>query len=131
MTGRSEYRQRAERIAAAFTLAPDRLVHMMPLMYVVQRALGASPLQIIIAGSRSDADTRALLRVAQSAFLPDGMVLLADGGESQQRLARRQPYLAEVRPVDGHAAAYVCRNFTCEPPEIDPAQLALQLKTHE
>ena len=131
LTGRSEYRHRAERTAAAFALAPDRLVQMMPLMFVAQRALGASSVQIVIAGPRSAPDTHALLRVAQSVFLPDGIVLLAEGCESQSRLARRHPYLADLRPVDGHATAYVCRNFTCEPPETDPGQLATKLKPHE
>ena len=129
LTGRNEYRQRAERTAAGFASAPDRLVHMMPLMFVAQRALGVPPVQVVVAGTRSAADTGALLRVAQSAFLPDGVVLLAEGGESQSRLARRHPYLADVRPVEGRATAYVCRNFTCEPPETDPAQLATKLKS--
>ena len=127
LTGGTEYRQRAERTATSVAVAPDRLVHLMPLMFVAQRALAASPLQIVIAGARGAADTTALLRATRAAFLPDAVILFADGGEAQERLGAFHPYLADVRPVEGHATAYICRNFTCEPPETDPARLTAQL----
>jgi uncharacterized protein len=131
LTGRVEYRQQAERAVAAFTSAPDRLVQMMPLMLAAQYALGTSPLQIVIAGARDAVDTQDFLRTVRSIFLPQGIVLLADGGEAQRLLSESHPYLADVKAIDGHAMAYVCRDFACEPPESNPQALAAKLKPQE
>ncbi len=131
LTGRAEYRGQAERAAAPFTSAPDRLVQLMPLMLAAQHALATSPLQIVIAGERDAADTREFLRAVRSIFLPQGIVLLADGGEARRLLNESHPYLADVKPIDGRATAYLCRNFACEPPETDPQALAAKLKPKE
>ncbi len=85
----------------------------------------------MIAGARDAADTRALLRAVRSPFLPQGIVLLADGGEAQRLLSESHPYLAGVKAIDGRATAYVCRNFACEPPETDPQALAAKLTPKE
>jgi hypothetical protein len=37
------------------------------------------------------------------------------------------PLLADRTLVDGAPAAYVCRNFACERPVTDPAELARSL----
>jgi uncharacterized protein YyaL (SSP411 family) len=37
------------------------------------------------------------------------------------------PLLADRPLVDGEAAAYVCRNFTCDAPTIDPERLRTAL----
>jgi uncharacterized protein len=131
LTGRAEYRQEAERAAAAFASPPDRLVQLMPLMFAAQYALGTSPLQVVISGSRNGTDTREFLRAVRSLFLPHGIVLLADGGEAQRLLTQSHPYLAGVKALDGRATAYICRDFACEPPETDPQALAAKLKPKE
>ncbi len=131
LTGRAEYRGQAERAAAPFALAPDRLVQLMPLMLAAQHAIAASPLQIVIAGEKDAADTREMLRAARSSFLSHGVVLLAEEGAARRLLNESHPYLADVKTIDGHATAYLCRNFTCELPESDPQALAAKLKPKE
>ncbi|HZC26596.1 MAG TPA: hypothetical protein VE287_06200, partial [Actinopolymorphaceae bacterium] len=37
------------------------------------------------------------------------------------------PLLAHRGLVDGRPAAYVCRNFVCDRPVIDPAELAVRI----
>jgi hypothetical protein len=44
------------------------------------------------------------------------VILLADGGEGQSWLAERVPSIAGMKPVDGKAALYRCKNFTCSAP---------------
>ena len=56
-------------------------------------------------------------------------LLCADGGAGQAWLADKRPYLADMKPVDGRATAYVCENFTCQAPVSSAAALRGLLKT--
>ncbi len=49
-------------------------------------------------------------------YLPNTIVLLADGGAGQNFLAHKLEEVKEMKPIDGKAAAYVCENFTCKAP---------------
>ena len=60
-----------------------------------------------------------LLQVVRDRFLPFHEVLFADAGVSA---------VAEMRPMNGHPAAYVCENFTCRLPTSDSQKLAELLK---
>jgi uncharacterized protein YyaL (SSP411 family) len=129
LTGRDEYRQQAERAASAFAADSHRLVQFMPLMLAAQHRLADRPMQIVVAGPRGAPDTREMLRTVRSIFLPQASVLLAEGGEAQRLLSKSHPYLADVKPIEGRATAYVCRDFVCESPETNPQALAPKLKS--
>ena len=62
-----------------------------------------------------------LAAIVRSGFRPH--VVLAGGPEG----SKRPELLAERTAVDGHAAAYVCENFTCERPVTQPTALAASL----
>ena len=49
-------------------------------------------------------------------FDPNRFVLLVDSEETRAALALGIPAIAAMHPLDGRAAAYVCRNFTCQLP---------------
>ena len=61
--------------------------------------------------------------VLQERLGPHRVLLAADGGAGQRWLAERAPWLAEMRPIHGRAAAYLCENFTCQSPVTEPAAL--------
>jgi uncharacterized protein YyaL (SSP411 family) len=77
--------------------------------------------QILIAGDRSAADTRELLRLVNERFLPNKVLLLADGGSEQQELAHWLPFIADAHRIEGKATIYICENYTCKLPTADPA----------
>ena len=60
-------------------------------------------------------------------YMPFAITLRVDP-DRQSALAAVLPFLADMRPVNGRAAAYVCRNFTCRQPAIDPEALEQELR---
>ncbi len=123
-TGKQAYRDEARRHAAGTVDSPARFVHSMPLMFAAQESLTREPATVVIAGPAADPQTIALRRAAAAVFLPDAILLLADGAAAQAGLARRHPHLEHVGPLDGKPAAFVCRGFTCLPPVTEPDRLA-------
>ncbi|MFQ5630635.1 MAG: thioredoxin domain-containing protein, partial [bacterium] len=84
----------------------------------------AKSMQIIIAGKPDAKDTKALLNEIRSEYLPNRVLLYADGADGQNWLAGKMEVVGSMAPLDGRAAAYVCENFTCELPTSDPKALA-------
>ena len=79
--------------------------------------------EIAIIGDPDDPRTRALHRAALRPFRPD--TVLAGGSPDQAaELASRIPLLAGRDLVNGHPAAYVCRNFLCNLPVTTPEALS-------
>ena len=76
------------------------------------------PTEIVLAG----ADVRALARAVASVYLPNRMIVHA---------ASAPPLVSGLvsgkTAVNGAAAAYVCRDFTCERPATDTSALAAAL----
>ena len=73
--------------------------------------------QVVLAGSRKD--IAPFLRELHRRFLPWHEVLAGDSAETRERLSRYNESIAEMREVQGSAAAYVCENFTCKLPVTD------------
>ena len=124
ITGRADLRDSAEKLLAAFgsrlSVAPMAL----PQMLVACEFRLAEPRQIIIAGSREAPDTNELLRTLRRHFVPNRIVLLVDSEQTREALSTGAPAVASMRPLDGRAAAYVCRNYTCQLPVSEASRLA-------
>ncbi|MFF5423334.1 MULTISPECIES: thioredoxin domain-containing protein [unclassified Streptomyces] len=84
-------------------------------------ALLDGPREIAVVGPAGDQSARALHRTALLAPAPGAVVAFGtpDGEEF--------PLLKDRPLVNGGAAAYVCRHFTCDAPATDPDELALKL----
>ena len=85
------------------------------------------PRQIVVAGDPKNEDTRTLLQTVQSKYLPNTIVLLADGGKNQQLLSSYHQFINSVEKVEGLATAYVCEDFVCQLPTNNVVQLVEQL----
>ena len=88
----------------------------------------SKPTQIIVAGKNDDPHTMALLKEVHSHFLPNKILMMADGANGQEILTQFIPFLASVKMVDGISTAYVCEGYACRLPTSDPAVLASLLK---
>jgi len=81
------------------------------------------PAQIVVAGGRDLPETAKLLRAIRQRYLPNKVVLLADGGEGQNWLSQHIEALRLMAPLHGRPTAYVCQNFACELPVTEAEQL--------
>jgi hypothetical protein len=116
--------ERAEKTIDAFSPQIGHFPSAMPQMLVALDVTLSTPRQIVIAGKRDAADTRALMGEVHRHFVPNKVVLLAEGGDGQSYLEEKLEAVRGMKAVDGKAAAYVCENFTCKAPVTDPKALA-------
>ena len=129
-TDRNSYRDAAEKTLQLFNAHLRKVPSTVPQMLcVLDSYLGRSK-QVVIAGKAEAADTRAMLRAIHDRYLPNAIVILVDGGKSQKTLAKLLPFLETMKPIDGHATAYVCVNYACQLPTKDIDKM-LELLTAE
>jgi uncharacterized protein YyaL (SSP411 family) len=121
---RKEFQNSAARIIGMFHLTLDRIAVALPQMLAALDSTITEPVQIVVAGRLEDPSTAEFLRVIRSRYLPNKVVLLADGQEGQKWLGQHIEAIQQMIPVNGKPAVYVCRNFTCELPVTDPQELA-------
>ncbi|MFD9036411.1 thioredoxin domain-containing protein [Streptomyces sp. NPDC059567] len=84
-------------------------------------ALLDGPREIAVVGAAGDDTAQALRRTALLAPTPGAVVAFGAPDSEEFPLLKDRPL------VDGGAAAYVCRHFTCDAPTTDPAELARKL----
>jgi uncharacterized protein YyaL (SSP411 family) len=118
---------RANQTFAAFATKIGQSLAAMPEMLASFDFASEKPRQIVLAGKRDSAGTRAMLDEVNKRYLPDKMLLLADGGDGQHFLGEKLPFVLEMKVTDGNVTAYVCENYACQLPTNDPAKLGQML----
>jgi uncharacterized protein YyaL (SSP411 family) len=116
--------QWASRIERTFRYFGERLEQMgrgVPMMAAALSMWTAGVQQVVLAGEQPG-DDEALGRVMASRYLPFAIELSLTPARAQE-LAARMPLVAAMRPVGHAAAAYVCRDFTCQQPVTDAEAL--------
>jgi uncharacterized protein YyaL (SSP411 family) len=84
----------------------------------------SQPQEIAIVGDPEAADTQAMLSVVRDGYRPFQVVALGAPGAQPPAV----PLLHDRGLVEGQAAAYVCRNLTCQAPVTEPEFLRPALK---
>ena len=124
-TGEHRYREMAEKILRQVEGTMQRLPHGFGHMLCGLDLFLASPHEIAVIGQAAAPETRALLQAIFDRYLPNKIVALAE--------AEAAPAAASIKLLEnrgrqaGKPTAYVCRDFYCEAPTTDPAELARQL----
>ena len=119
VTDREAWRNKADATFAAFA---DRLGSQGTAVPQLGAALDFSlskPKQVVIAGEPGAADTKAMLRLVHSRFIPHKVLLLADGAGGQEQLARLLSVIGSITRRDGKATAYICEDYVCQLPTTD------------
>ncbi|MDB5085225.1 MAG: six-hairpin glycosidase-like family protein, partial [Bacilli bacterium] len=76
--------------------------------------------EIVIAGDPAQPDTAEMIAVVRQQYLPQAVVLFHPENERAPRVEELAEYIQTQRAVGGKAAVYICENFTCQAPQIDP-----------
>ncbi len=118
---------RAKKTVNAFARQLAHFPSALPQMLVAFDFLEGSPRQIVIAGDSDSPETKALLAEVHRHFLPNKVLLLADGAEGQRYLGEKNEAIRAMSMVDGKPAAYVCENFACKAPVTDANELVAKL----
>jgi uncharacterized protein len=124
ITDQESYKDKANKTLAVFGPSLEQRPEAMPYMMSALDFSVAKHRQIVIAGLPGAQDTRALLRLVWQRYLPNRVLLLADGAAGQKQLAHWVPSLATVTRKQGHATAYICENYICNLPTADPPTVA-------
>jgi uncharacterized protein YyaL (SSP411 family) len=114
VTGEGRYRDAAEGALATVTGLLEQAPRFAGWSLAAALTMAGGPLEVAVVGPAGD-DRAALADAARR--LPGAVVLVADGPRDDV------PLLAGRVPVDGRAAAYVCRGFVCERPVTTPDDL--------
>jgi hypothetical protein len=118
-TDSAPYRQAAEKTLALFSEHLHKAPYAAPQMLCALDVALSKPKEIIITGQPDAADTRAMLAAIHERYLPNKILLVADGSERQQTLANLVAFLDAMKPVGGKTTAYVCVNHACQLPTTD------------
>ena len=122
------YRERALKTLEALRPSWSRMPQALPQLLCALELVLAEPRTVVLAGDPHSPGLQALASVLSASLAPRRAVQCADGGAGQQWLTTRRSYLADMKPINGQATAYVCENFTCRAPVNTPADLGLALR---
>ena len=124
LTGDTSFRRLADGVFRAFAGEAARLPSAHAQLMAALLRASAPSLEVVIAGEPEGADTRALLDVVRASAPACPAVLFVAPGDAGAAVRELAPFAASYEPVDGKAAAYVCRDFSCRLPTTDPGKLA-------
>jgi uncharacterized protein len=118
-----KFEERARKTLDAFAPTVSHFASAMPQLLVALDYSVAKPKQIVIAGKSDAPETKALLKEVHRHFIPNRILILADGVDGQKFFSEKNEAIGAMSPIDGKPAAYVCENFTCKAPVTDPKAL--------
>ena len=126
LTGRDEYRQRGDRLIAAFSAIlakwPSALSEM--LLAMEFRNGRSRELIMVIAPSDDLVAARPFLDQLAQRFVPNRVVVTVREGEEQEALAELVPMVANKLARDGKPTAYLCERGVCNQPTNDVAEFS-------
>ncbi len=125
LLGRNDYRDRGMAVLEKHGMLAKEYPHGAARLLLAYDFALSSPREIALVGDPSAEATQSLLAIVQQPYLPNKVVALRHHGRIDD--AATIPLLEGRDQIDGKSAAYVCRNFTCDQPVTEPADLAAQL----
>ena len=108
--------ERGAKTIAAFAATVNHFASAMPQLLIAFDFSLSKPRQIVIAGKIDSDKTTALVNEVHRHFLPNKVLLLADGDAGQKFFAKENEAIGAMSMINASPAAYICENFTCKAP---------------
>ena len=126
MTGDMSYEERA--IATIKALSPTMKRGLSAHTYALSAVdfIESKGREIVIVGDPLNPEVQAMQRLLSRRFAPNDVVLMKHPGAQGEALRKLVPYTAAHVTLHSGAAAYVCRDFTCQAP-VSTAEALEQL----
>jgi uncharacterized protein YyaL (SSP411 family) len=116
LTMNSGFSDRAERLLNAFSgrlrQSPSSLTAMLT---ALDFQLGPTQ-EIVIVGDIKQADTKQMLKLICSKFLPHSVILFHDSGTDGKAIEGIVPFIKDQTAIEGKATAHICQNYVCKQP---------------
>ncbi len=87
--------------------------------------------EVVIVGDDEAEDTRRMISVLQSRYLPSVIVLQVAPGPRASALTELALFTQSLFMIDGKATAYVCSGNTCSAPVTDPESVLALIEPRE
>ena len=119
MTANSELEQKASEIGRAFfNKVGNSPAEYTQLMIAVDFSVGPS-YEVVIAGDFQGEDTKKMLNVIGSKFIPNKIAIFLPSGTDLSEIMSIAPFTRDQPTIDNRATAYVCVNYNCKLPTTD------------
>jgi uncharacterized protein YyaL (SSP411 family) len=130
ITGNMEFDATASKIGGAFSNTIRRGPSGFTMFLTAfDMALGPS-YEVVIVGEEDSSDTKMMLEALNSAYMPDGVVILKTA-ERESRISEKASFVNDMKMLGGGATAYVCRDFACNLPTTDVHEMLRQMSSGE
>ncbi|MCH8046409.1 MAG: thioredoxin domain-containing protein [Planctomycetes bacterium] len=124
MTANDILNEMAANSLAYFGERIKKAPHVMPQFLAAVDFNLSKPKQIIIAGKSDDPHTKEILKEINSRYIPNKIILLADGGKGQKTLESYIPFIGTIKELNGKSTAYICENYVCQLPTTEISVIA-------
>ena len=125
LLARRDYWDRAMTVLEKYGLLAKQYPHGTARLLLAYDFALSNPREVALVGDPSTEATQELLAVVRQPYLPHTVTALRHPGSVDE--AKIIPLLHGRDEIEGMPAAFVCRNFTCEQPVTEAADLAAQL----
>jgi uncharacterized protein YyaL (SSP411 family) len=114
----------AERLYPAHGTLVEQIGRAVPLMAAALSTHLAGMDQVVVVGETGATDLERVIGLRYRPFT----IALTLSEDQQAALSPLVPLIASMKTVGGAAAAYVCRDFACQPPVTNAEELEEALK---
>ena len=123
-----DWQAKAQQTLRAFAGQLKTAPSSMPQMLVALDFHLDKPKQIVIAGNLQHDDAKEMLREVHKQYIPNKVILLADGGEGQRFFSQYIGFIPSVKMRGGKATSFICENYVCQLPPTDLKVMARLLQ---
>jgi len=117
ISGEGVFEKMAEKTMKVFSHILDSAPAALHMMLVGLDFYLDTPMEIVLSGDLESEDSKEMLNVIHSVYLPN-KVLAFNSIDGSKKLSL--PILKDKSPIDNNATVFLCENYACKLPMVDP-----------